>query len=111
MHQPADRRQNPALIASTFTENYLGVESTWKPSGGAQRLAGRGTPGTDSPPAEEGRIAMRVAEVFTPFPAGKEGNRDHDHDHDHDHDKGRRHNHGHWDWDWRNHRRYWCWDD
>ncbi|MFL6148334.1 MAG: hypothetical protein ACJ72I_12710 [Pseudonocardiaceae bacterium] len=50
---------------------------------------------------------MRVAEVFTPFPAGKEGNRDHDHDHD----KGRRHNHGHWDWDWRNHRRYWCWDD
>jgi hypothetical protein len=54
---------------------------------------------------------MRVAEVFTPFPTGKEGNRDHDHDHDHDHDKGRRHNHGHWDWDWRNHRRYWCWDD
>ncbi|MBV9139348.1 MAG: hypothetical protein JO115_00215 [Pseudonocardiales bacterium] len=48
---------------------------------------------------------MRVAEVFTPFPAGHrpEDHRGHRDDH--------RHHRGHWAWDWRNRRRSWCWDD
>jgi hypothetical protein len=46
---------------------------------------------------------MRVAEVFTPFPAGR---------HPEDHRGYRGHHHrGHWAWDWRNRRRSWCWDD
>ncbi|HET9255172.1 MAG TPA: hypothetical protein VFO16_08215 [Pseudonocardiaceae bacterium] len=51
---------------------------------------------------------MRVAEVFTPFPAGRDWDRDHDWDRDrdrHEHERGRHHR-GHYD---RYHR--WCWDD
>ena len=47
---------------------------------------------------------MRVAEVFTPFPAGRQ--RDDRRGHRDDH-----HHRGHWAWDWRNRRRHWCWDD
>jgi hypothetical protein len=49
---------------------------------------------------------MRVAEVFTPFSAGR--NKDDDHEHGRErHEHGReRHHRGHWD---RHHQ--WCWDD
>ena len=51
---------------------------------------------------------MRVAEVFTPFSAGRDKDDDYDHEHGRErHEHGReRHHRGHWD---RHHQ--WCWDD
>jgi hypothetical protein len=48
---------------------------------------------------------MRVAEVFTPFPADRDNDRDRD-DRDRREHERRRHHRGHYD---RDHR--WCWDD
>jgi hypothetical protein len=65
----------------------------------------RGRVGESPSPTEEGRIVMRVADVFTPYSADRDRDRDRDPGR-RNHDDHREHHRGHWD---RWHR--WCWDD